>query len=149
MRYFSTEDDADKKDKDSDKKVPQGFEKFLRKTRKPPTATEPAGKNGDVEGQEKKEDSSKKDTKKMKRDEDDEELSEEEEEPKKEEKKQSESGTKKQLNEFFMQPNGKGPKWENVGLVAALAGAFTYYLATREASSEEITYMDFVNSFLS
>jgi len=30
---FSTEDDNDKKAKEEEKKVPQGFEKFLRKTR--------------------------------------------------------------------------------------------------------------------
>jgi hypothetical protein len=137
-------------DEEKDKKVAKGFEKFLKKTRnKPftPEATEPAE---DKQTKESKSEESQreKEKKKMKRDEDDDELSEEEQEPKKEEKKKEESDAKKQLKNFFMQPNGGGPKWENVGLCAALLGAFGYYMASREAPSEEITYMDFVNQYL-
>jgi hypothetical protein len=42
----------------------------------------------------------------------------------------------------------KGPKWENIGLVAFLTGAFGYYLANQEAPSEEVTYIDFVSNYL-
>lgn len=68
------------------------------------------------------------------------------EEAKKEESKQE--NAKKRINEFFFQPNGKGPKWENVGLLAILTGAFGYYLATMGSPSEEVTYIDFINKYL-
>ena len=48
--------------------------------------------------------------------------------------KQSDAG--KKLKEFFFQPNGKDPKWENILLVAFLSGAFSYYLATMKPPSE-------------
>ena len=85
----------------------------------------------------------------MKRDSDDELSEEEEKEEKKEEKKGSSQGEefKKQMNDFFFDPEKK-PKWENVGLLAFLTGAFGYYMATRGTPSEEITYIDFINSYL-
>ena len=136
---FSNKDEDPK-----DKKVPSGFEKFLKKTKKqPPPPTEPVGEKDEPSAEPEKENK-----KKLKRDE--EELSEEETEPAKEKEtpKKSDGGARRQLNEFFMQSGGKGPRWENIGLVAFLTGAFGYYLATRGSPSEEITYIDFVNNYL-
>ena len=58
---------------------------------------------------------------------------------------------KAQVQDFFFQsgPGGKGPKWENIGLVTFLTGAFGYYFMTKQTSSEEVTYIDFVNNYLS
>lgn len=67
------------------------------------------------------------------------------EEEAKKEKEAKESETKKQINSFFFQPNGKGPKWENFAIVAFLSGAFGYTLATMGSTPEEITYMEFIN----
>ena len=47
-----------------------------------------------------------------------------------------------------MQPNGKGPRWENLGLLLFLSGSFLYYYFTKQAISEEITYLDFINLYL-
>ena len=32
-----------------------------------------------------------------------------------------------------MQPNGKGPRWENLGLLLFLSGSFLYYYFTKQA----------------
>jgi hypothetical protein len=125
------------------KKAPKGFEKFLKKTRE--------GSKPSKEG--KKEDNKEDEKKAQKKEEDDDDLSEEEVEPEKSSKKEKEEDStagnaKKRLNEFFLQPNGKGPKWENVALVAFLTGAFGFYLATMGNAGEEITYMDFINQYL-
>jgi len=131
-----------KEDDKEDQKVPKGFEKFLKKTRDGPKSTK---KN------EKKESASKTDDKEKTKDEEDDDLTElEEVEDKKssKDKESKENDTKKKINDFFFQPNGKGPKWENVGLIAFLTGAFGYYLSTMGSPSEEITYMDFINQYL-
>ena len=47
-----------------------------------------------------------------------------------------------------MDPNSGGPRWENIIITAALAGAFGYYM-TSNSPSQEVTYMDFVNQYLS
>ena len=52
------------------------------------------------------------------------------------------------MNNFFFDPENKGPKYENFGLLAVLTGAFGYYLWNREAPSEEITYQSMVNDYL-
>lgn len=52
------------------------------------------------------------------------------------------------MKEFFYQPNGNSPKWENIAIVAFLTGAFGYHLATMKPPSEEITYPEFINTYL-
>jgi len=142
--YDSILRSKDNDDDKGEKKVPKGFEKFLRKTReKAGRATEEA------EGNKKEE---KKEARKEQKKEEDEELSEEEVEEKDEKKSQKgeskSENAKKKINEFFFQPGGKGPKWENIALVSFLAGAFGFYLATLGGKSEEITYVDFINTYL-
>jgi len=57
------------------------------------------------------------------------------------------SSLKSQLNNFFFDPKG-GPVWENWIVVLLLTGAFFYYL-TSKSPSQEVTYMDFINQYLS
>jgi hypothetical protein len=52
------------------------------------------------------------------------------------------------LKDFYMQPNGKGPKWENIALVALLAGLIGYQTFNAEGRSQEITYVDFLHQYL-
>ena len=131
ITFFSKEDEDSK----PEKKVPKGFEKFLKKTR---------------EGSQKSNDEKSKKEAAQKKQEDDDDETDLEEEPidEKKSKDDKSENAKKKLNEFFFEPNGKGPKWENVGLVALLGGAFAYYLATMGSPSEEITYIDFINKYL-
>jgi len=42
----------------------------------------------------------------------------------------------KKINNFFFNPNGGGPKWENFGLIGILAAAFSFYLATMGIKSK-------------
>jgi hypothetical protein len=122
------------KEEDEKNDTPKGFEKFLKKTREGKKASE-------------KKEEDKKETKKK---EDEEELTEEEvvEEEKKPKQDSQVDSTKKKINDFFFEPNGKGPKWENFAIVAFLTGAFGYYLATMGSPSEEVTYIDFINQYL-
>lgn len=78
-------------------------------------------------------------------------MEEEAETTEKESKKggdKGQSGSGKKFKEFFFMPNGKDPKWENILLVAFLTGAFGYYLTTMKPPSEEITYPEFINTYL-
>lgn len=51
------------------------------------------------------------------------------------------------MKSFYFEPNGS-PKFENWIVVLLLSGLVYYYLSNR-ATSTEITYMDFVNQYLS
>lgn len=51
------------------------------------------------------------------------------------------------LKSFYFNPNGS-PIFENWLIVLMLSG-FLYYYLSNKASSQEITYMDFVNMYLS
>lgn len=51
------------------------------------------------------------------------------------------------MKSFYFQPNGS-PNFENWIVVLLLSGLVYYYLSNR-ATSTEITYMDFVNQYLS
>lgn len=124
-----------------------GFEKFLKKTRK----------GADAKAEDKKEDG-KKDDKKASQEElsDDPEAEEETEAKQKEKEKKTtkEEGAREKFNQFFMKPgssgpNGGGPRWENIGLVAFLAGALGFSMVKDwKPNSEEVTYMDFINLYL-
>jgi len=52
------------------------------------------------------------------------------------------------VNDFFINPNGGGPKYENFAIIAALLAGFGLYLYNKEPSSEEITYQTFINDYL-
>lgn len=140
MRYFGSENDNENK-APNDSKAPKGFEKFLRKTRKPGPQ-----KGEETQAEEAREKSESK--KEAKKEQADEEVSEEEEEPEQPKKEEKSSGYGQQISDFFISPENGGPKWENFGLITFLTGAMGYYLYNRGTPSEEITYMDFVNQYL-
>ena len=48
-----------------------------------------------------------------------------------------------------MEPNGGGPNYENWLKVILLGGLVGYYAMFTQSPSTEITYMDFVHSYLS
>jgi len=48
-----------------------------------------------------------------------------------------------------MEPNGGGPNYENWFKLFVLGGIGSYYAFFTQAPSQEITYMDFVHSYLS
>lgn len=140
-----------KKD-DQDEGVPEGFQKFLKKTRKGTASRKDSEQTEKKSSKDEKEKTAAgKEEKKKDEDEDLSELEEEHDGKDKDSKKDSDkgqSGSAKKIKEFFFQPNGKDPKWENILLVAFLTGAFGYYLTTMKAPSEEITYPEFINTYL-
>lgn len=155
MKNQNNEDEkADSKDENN-----TGFEKFLKRTRKSTKssdgansdqrpATEPIGDdNEDKTEDPKEEDDKKEDDKKMKSDaeKDDADLTEDEAENEKEKKEESKPNA---LTDFFMDPKGNKPKWENIGLVGFLAGAFGFYMFTRGEPSQEITFNELIYDFI-
>ena len=125
-----------KKDDEEPKPAPKGFEKFFKKKDETPKETSAAKKEEDKASQKKKED--------------EENISEEEDtSAKKDDKKEvkSDSGPLGQLKGFYFNPNGS-PIFENWLLVLMLSGVLYFYLSSK-SPSQEITYMDFVNQYLS
>ena len=120
--------DPEKNKQDESDNVPEGFKKFLKKTRQGSGSK----KSGDKEAQ--KEAKSDKDDKKKKQEEDEDDLTDIEDEKESEgkdgDKKKEDNEYAKKAKQFFFQPNGKDPKWENFGLVAFLVGAFGYNMLT-------------------
>lgn len=50
---------------------------------------------------------------------------------------------------FFNKPGGGGPRWENIGLVAFLAGALGYSMIKDwKPASQEVNYPTFINEYL-
>ena len=123
--YFS----KDEKDKSQ-------FEKFLKKTR---SQKEP------------KKDDKKEESAAKKKDDEQSEPELDEPEPLEGKSKTEDQGSNRQkLNEFFMKPNGGGPRWENIGLLAFLAGATAYSSSLDyKPPSEEVQFNDFINLYLS
>lgn len=122
----------------SEKKVPKGFEKFYKK--KEGASSESKVDKNEKKAQEKQDDKAQK--------KDDDELSEEEEPEPKEKSEDKKEDAKKKINQFFFEPNGKGPKWENIAIVALLSGLFGYSMLSAGGGSQEITYIDFINQYL-
>jgi AFG3 family protein len=126
--------------KGDENEPPKGFEKFFKK------------KEGSKEvKQDDKKDDKKGDEEKAQKKDDEEQLSEEEDLDKKKDAKDKakteDSGPLGQLKSFYFNPNGS-PIWENWFLVLMLSGILYLYLAGK-SPSQEITYMDFVNQYLS
>ncbi len=147
----SENEDPEGDKKGRGRKVPSGFEKILKRTRKGITH-ESKEKDEKAAGQQDEEDSaSKKDEKKAKEDSDDE--KDEEEEKSKDKKKDKEGssseGFGQKVKGFFFEPNGGGPNYENWLKLAILGGITSYYTIFSKSPSQEVTYMDFVNNYLS
>lgn len=52
------------------------------------------------------------------------------------------------MKDFYFHPNNGGPIWENWAIIALLSGALYFYLGM-SSPSLEITYLDFINQYLS
>ncbi|CDW88581.1 afg3-like protein 2 [Stylonychia lemnae] len=141
MDYFTFKMQKNEGDKEEKQPLtpPKGFEKFFKKKEDEKKAAQ-------------KSDDPKTENKEAKKPQE-EQISDEEEpdtKDKNKEKKSSEydaTSFKNSLNNFFFQPNGGGPIIENWVVALLLSGAFYYYL-TSKSPSQEITYMDFINQYL-
>jgi flagellar biosynthesis GTPase FlhF len=126
---------SNKNDDDKDKQPPpKGFEKFFKK-KEPEASTAKSGKDEE---------------KKKREDEEEAAQSEEEEAADKKEKKKepaSRFANMAGLTQFYYHPNGS-PIYENWLVILMLSGLLYMYLSSKSAS-QEITYMDFVNQYLS
>ena len=130
--------------------MPSGFEKILKRTRRGVThdkkegAEEKAAKDGD-------EDNKPKEEKKAEESDGEQETDEKEKEnkEKKEEGEGDKQDWKQKIYNFFMEPNGGGPNYENWLKLVVLGGLTGYYAFFMQSPSQEVTYMDFVHNYLS
>lgn len=135
MRSEEKKDPESNKEEGSGRKVPSGFEKLLKRSKRSTNAATPRDsaseedsakedKTGkaDKKAEKNEESAAQQDTDK---DEDDEKSSEN----KQKKEKSSGSGWREQVNNAFFDPNSGGPKWEN-WLMAAIMGATGIYYAT-------------------
>ena len=139
--------DNNDEEKGSGRKVPRGFEKILKRTRK--------GINHERDAEEKKaaaddsEDSKKEEDKKdADADSDDEKEDEKDKDKKKDNKEEEQESWKNRIYNYFMEPNGGGPNYENWLKLVVLGGVAGYYLMFMQQPSQEVTYMDFINNYL-
>ena len=144
LRTLQSKGDDEEKPEGRGRKVPIGFEKLLRKTRK---GTSHDSKKSEVDGKEA--DAAEKDDedtdKKAKEDESDGEHEDKGKEDDKQEKtKEEEQSWRQRVYNFFMEPNGGGPNYENWLKVVVIGGLCGYYALFMQPPSEEVTYMDFV-----
>lgn len=116
------------------RKIPKGFEKLLRPNKQKEESEKPEEKEASKESESEKEKA---------------EQSEEEETTGHERKKAKDSDSKEsskqsQMMQYFMEPGGGGPIWENILMAALLFGTMVYYVVGAQGPSEEVTYLDFV-----
>lgn len=144
--------EGDEKDnKGRGRKVPSGFEKILKRTRKGiqhETKEEKEAASSKEEGEGEKKDEESED-KKAKEDEQSDDEKDEDEKTKDKKKEEEGQGYGERAYGFFFEPNGGGPNWENWLKLAILGGITSYYTIFAKAPSQEVTYMDFVNNYLS
>ena len=122
--------DDKKDDKPDERKVPSGFEKILKRTKRAiqhNKKDEPSSKNKDDKEEET-------------------DHNDKEDEPKKK-KKATETSSSSSIQSFFMDPNG-GPNYDNLLKLFLISGIAGYYAWIQSRSSEEITYQSFVQEFL-
>ena len=113
-------------------KIPPGFEKILKRTKRGMTHSQKEEKEASA-GEQKEED------KKAK--EEEAEQSEQEEEPKtKKTKPNTGSKSGNYFRDFMIDPQNGGPNWENFLKLALLGGLIGYYAWISQSQSEEITY---------
>jgi len=132
-------------DKDTENSnIPKGFEKFLKRASgKSETAKNEAAKKEETQPD-----------KNAKKEQEEESISDDEgPDAKKQSKdqqktpKEDPSSARNALNNFFFNPQG-GPQLENWIIAALMSGALFWYMSGNNPS-QEITYMDFINQYLS
>lgn len=134
--------EADKKDSESEpgrgRKLAADLEKILKRTRKGINHK----KKEEGEGKEASDD------KDAKEDDPDSDTEKEEKDSKRKKAKGGAEGMGQRIYNFFMDPNGGGPNYENWLMLLLIGGLAGYYAMFSESPSQEITYMDFVQNYL-
>lgn len=126
IRWFSSEKPDN--EEGGGRKLPSGFEKLLKRS-----------KRGNVD---------KKDEKEQKKEEEKAEQSEGEEPQQKQSKGAEEETPLKKFYDQFTGGNGGKPPYEAWAMGAMLGCLASYYLFWSQSPSKEITYMDFVHTYL-
>lgn len=129
-------DNKEPEEQGGGRKVPQGFEKLLKRSK---------GSTNTTPKQEAKEE---KEEKEKEEEVEQEEAAEQEKEKKTKEESSSSSGASDALKNAFFQPNGGGPKWESWLMLSLIGATGAYYFATLQPSSKEITYQELITSYL-
>ena len=143
--WMSNEDGEDEQ-KGRGRKVPSGFDKILKRTRRGISHQSKDAKEDESKSEEASEE---KKAKEEERKEEEESDGEQEEKKKKKKKdKDEEQSWGQKVYGFFMEPDGGGPNWENWLKVAVMGGLVGYYGFMAKSPSEEITYNSFVTDYL-
>jgi hypothetical protein len=150
MRSEEKKDPENTNEDGAGRKVPSGFEKLLKRSKRSTNSATPSSK---AEKNEADPEASKKESAKKEEQQETEEGSAAEEDNKSDkEQKNSKSSQKEswreQANNFFFEPNSGGPKWENWLMMAIMGATGVYYVSTMETPSKEITYQELVQQHL-
>jgi AFG3 family protein len=136
---------------DDESKVPLGFEKLLKKTRKIVKSDKEGEKSAD-KGDKKEEEAASPKTEQEDIDDgephDPDAKKKGDDEPKKGTFADRRDRYKDELKNFFMKPNNGGPKWEAYLLFAIIMGWLSYRGVILEKPAQEISYQEFINSLL-
>lgn len=136
---LKSEDKEPKKDDESSGKVPSGFEKLLKRSKRGASKTEGSEKQ---KGEEKEKEEKEKD----------EEAESKEDGDKDAGKDKKSSNTyedwKKQYSELMFDPNSGGPRWDNWLMMALIGATGAYYVSQSKPSSREIAYQEMVQNYL-
>lgn len=135
---LKSEDKEPKKDEESSGKVPSGFEKLLKRSKRGASKTEGSEKQ---KGEEKD---------KEEKDKDEEAESKEEGDNDGKEKKSSNTheDAKKLYSGLMFDPNSGGPRWDNWLMMALIGATGAYYISQSKPRSREITYQEMVQNYL-
>ena len=139
----------DEKNEGRGRKVPQGFEKILKRTRKGITHDKKPDEEKTAAPETEDEALKKEEEEKKEEEAEQSDREEDEKDKKKKEDTEENQGWRQKVYGFFMEPNGGGPNYENWLKVVVLGGLFGYYALMMKPASQEITYMDFVQNYLS
>ena len=148
MIWRSEKKDEESGDDGKGRKIPSGFEKLLRRTKRSITHDDQEEKVGAKKGEE-KEASKKKDDDDKESDEMDDDIDSGSKKTTDTKKTPNKASTSSQVSQYFFEPNGGGPIWENILMAALMFGTLVYTIGFGDRPSEEITYMDFVQNYLS
>jgi hypothetical protein len=145
MRSEEKKDPENGSEEGAGRKVPSGFEKLLKRSKRSTNSATPSSKSdkSEPESEGAKKEAAKKEESQEKEDEG---AAEEDTKSGDNEQKNSKSkeGWREQANNFFFEPNSGGPRWENWLMVAIMGATGVYYVSTVQTPSKEITYQELV-----
>ncbi len=131
---FRTQEDPKKEDTGHGRKVPSGFEKLLKKSKRGQSSKEDDHESKKTAAEEEKD---------AEKDEDDDRKGSEKKEDSQEQKSEDKD-RQKELKDMFFQPNNGGPKWESWLMLALVGAAGLYYGYSLKTQSREISYVEFI-----